>query len=71
MNSLPLSFSLPLSPQDIRTDVMAEIKEAEEFALSGEELPSSELFTDVLTDQEQDGLYIRGSDLFSGNKDRL
>ncbi|XP_064405055.1 pyruvate dehydrogenase E1 component subunit alpha, mitochondrial-like [Halichondria panicea] len=55
--------------KDIRTAVLAEVTEAKEFALSGEELPSSELFTDVHTDQEQQGLYIRGSDMFAGNRD--
>ena len=59
----------PLLLQDIRTAVLAEVTEAKEFALSGEELPSSELFTDVHTDQEQQGLYIRGSDMFAGNRD--
>ncbi len=55
--------------QDIRAAVSVELKEAEEFALSGEELPSPELFTDIFTDQEQKGLYIRGSDMFTGNRD--
>lgn len=62
-------MSLLSSPQDIRVTVADEVKEAQEFALSGEELPTPELFTDVLTDQEQDGLYIRGSDMFTGNRD--
>lgn len=54
--------------QEIRTATLATVTEAKEFALSGSELPSQELFTDVYTDQEQEGLYIRGSDMFTGNK---
>ncbi len=49
--------------------MLAEVTEAKEFALSGDELPSPELFTNVHTDQEQQGLYIRGSDMFAGNRD--
>lgn len=58
-----------LCEQEIKKEVMAEVKEATEFALAGSELPPHELYTDVYTDQATEGLYIRGCDVLTGNRD--
>ena len=44
---------------------MAKVEEAVEFALSGSELPTPELYTHVLVDQGD--LPIRGCDPFTWN----
>ena len=43
------------------------MKEAVEFATSGSELPANELYTDIYSDQNETGLYIRGCDPFTSN----
>ena len=38
------------------------------FSSEGTELPPQELYTDVYTDQAEEGLFIRGADPFTNNK---
>lgn len=55
--------------QELKKSVAAEVNEAREFALEGTELPPNELFSDIYSDQEAEGLYIRGCDMYTGNRD--
>lgn len=57
-----------LPQQELSKSAKAEVKDAVKFALEGSELPSSELYTDVYTDQDVAGLHIRGCDPFTSNK---
>lgn len=53
--------------QELQKSAKSEVKEAVEFATSGSELPSSELYTHIHSDQDEMGLYIRGCDPFTSN----
>ena len=57
--------------QELKKSVEAEVNEAREFALAGSELLPNELFSDIHSDQEAEGLYIRGCDVFTGNRDAV
>ena len=57
-----------LPPQELLKSAKAEVKDAVKFALDGSELPSSELYSDIYTDQDVEGLHIRGCDPFTSNK---
>ena len=59
--------SSPPSPQELLKSAKAEVKEAVAFATSGSELPPSELYTHIHSDQDEMGLYIRGCDPFTSN----
>lgn len=53
--------------KELRKSAKAEVDEAVKYSLEGSDLPPQELFTDVYTDQAEEGLLIRGSDLFTNN----
>ena len=54
--------------QKIKNDAIEVVEEAIKLSLESTDLPPSELYSDVYTDQVQEGLYIRGCDPFTSNQ---